>query len=153
MDPSASSTGAFQAPPGNTARQIGALCIVPALIPFLVLQSLAPVLKGGMDIWMASWLPDIAVSGVVGAIVAVGLVRHSRWFYPFVSTFSRVVLAVYVLGFLLGLALLAGAAPRVTPNLGFMNVVNVVEWVVFSPLIMAVGFLARSRYVRSQLGA
>ncbi len=139
--------------PRNTARQITALMIVPGLVPFLVLQSLTSVFRGGFNLWMHSWLPDVAVSGVAGAIVAWGIFHHSRWLQGFALRFGQVVLALYGLGFVLGVVILTGLVPRAAPDLAFMNVVNVIEWVVFSPLVVAVWFLVRSDWVRSRAGA
>lgn len=118
-----------------TARGLIAVAMLAGLAPFLLLQSLIPVLKNGLDVWLASLLPVVGVSGLVGGLVALAYLRPHRVISGLLQGLGWLVVAGYVAGVGLDLLLMVGAVPRASPDLGFVNVVNIVEWLVISPLV------------------
>ena len=137
-------------PPGNvpkySAYGLGVLGILAGVIPFLVMQSLVPVLKAATDIWLDNLLSVIGVSGIVGGIVAFGLRRRRIWFIHFVFGFGSLVLAAYVLGFGLDLAILLGLVPEQVPELRVVSIVNLIGWLVIAPLAWLLLRTLRQRY-------
>ncbi len=131
--------------PQGSGYGLAALGILPGIIPFLVMQSLVPVLRNGLDLWLDSLLPVIGISVIAAAIIAFGLVGRRPWYIRFMHTFGWVILAAYALGAGLGLLVLVGLVPR-TPDLRFFNVVNMVGWVIVSPLAWLVLRMLRLRY-------
>ena len=126
-------------PPANVAAFRGpaygfwAISVMPGLLAFFVLQSLVPVLKNGVDIWLASILPVIGSAGVFALIFMFGLLRRKSWYSPVALGFGWMLMVAYALSLGLGLAILLGVAPRAA-DLKFMSVVNVILWILFSPL-------------------
>lgn len=118
-----------------TARGLIAVAMLAGLAPSLLLQSLIPVLKNGLDVWLASLLPVVGVSGLVGGLVAVSYLRPHRVISGLLQGLGWLVVAGYVAGVGLDLLLMAGAVRKASPDLGFVNVVNIVEWLAISPLV------------------
>ncbi len=137
-------------PPGQLPKGspfgLMALGILSGVIPFLVLQSLVPVLKNGTDIWLDSLLPDVAASAVVGAVMAFGLARRRAAYIRFVNTLGWFLLLAYAAGLLAGIAILAGMVAEQSPSLSFISVVNIVLWALVSPLAWFLLRLVRLRY-------
>lgn len=132
--------------PQGSAHGLAALGILPGLVPFLVLQSLVPVLRNGMDVWLGSLLPVIGISVVAAAIIAFGLAARRRWYIRLIFTLGWVILAGYAAGVGLDILVLLGVVPKNSPDLGFFNVVNIIAWMVVSPLAWLVLRLLRLRY-------
>ena len=137
-------------PPGNipkySAYGLGALGILAGVILFEVMQSLVPVLKGATDILLANLLTVIAVGGVVGGIVAFGMHRRRTWFIYFVFGFGLLVLLSYLIGFGFGIAILLGLVPEQAPELRFVSIVNIIGWLMISPLAWLLLRMLRQRY-------
>ena len=137
-------------PPGNipkySAYGLGALAILAGVVPFDILQSLVPVLRNGTDIWLDSLLPVIGVGGVVGGIVAFGMRRRGTWFIHFIFGFGSLVLAAYVTGLGLGVAILSGLVPEQAPDWSFISVVNIIDWLIVAPLAWLLLRMLRQRY-------
>ena len=122
------------AAPKTFAFGLIATAILAGLVPFLVLESLAPVLRDGVQLWLASVLPDIGVTGLVMLPLVVGLPRRGPWYVRLLCTLAGFVLAAFALGVLLGLGILAGVPPSSHPNLRFMSYLNLLGWLFVSPL-------------------
>ncbi len=137
-------------PPGNVPKNsiygMVALGMLPGLIPFLVLQSLVPVLRNGLDVWLSSIWPVLGLSAVASTIMAAGMFRRRTWYIRFVFAFGALLLAAFVASFCLGLAILLGLVRRQAPDLSFMNVVNIIDWLVISPLAWLLLRTLRLRY-------
>lgn len=109
------------------------ISMMPGLLVFFVLQSLVPVLKNGLDIWLASILPVIGSVGVLMLIFMFGLFRRKPWYSAAALSFGWLLMIAYTCGLGLGLAILLGWAPKATPDASFINVVNIVMWLLLSP--------------------
>lgn len=86
------------------------------------------------------------MSLLVGAIVAFGLRRRRIWFIHFVFEFGFLVLTAYVMGFGLGLVILLGLVPEQVPELRVVSVVNIIGWLMISPLAWLLLRTLRQRY-------
>lgn len=144
--PARHSAGPSGIMPQGSAYGLAALGILPGVVPFLVMQSLVPVLKHGMDMWLGSLLPVIGVSVVAATIIAFGLPGRRPWYIRFMFTLGWVILAGYTAGFGFGLLVLLGIIAKASPDLGFFNVVNIIAWVIVSPLAWLVLRMLRLRY-------
>ncbi len=71
------------APRGTSLGLAGLLVMGPAL-PFLILQSLVPVLAGGLDLWIGSLLWVLGVGFLIILVTALNLHRRRLWFMWFV---------------------------------------------------------------------
>ena len=117
------------------ARGLGAIAVMAGLVPFLMLQSLVSVLKNGLDIWLASLLPVIGIGGAVGGLIALAALRPRRMLFDLLDGLGWASVAAYFAGIALDLLIMSGAVPRVSRDLSFVNVVNIVEWLAISPLV------------------
>ena len=124
-----SDAAAFRGP----AYGLLAISIMPGLIAFFVLQSLAPVLKAGTDVWLASILPVIGSTGLLLLVFMTGLLGRRAWYPAVAQAFGWASMAAFAAGFALGLAVFLGWPPRSSPDLAFISTVNVVIWLVLSP--------------------
>ncbi len=114
-------------------RAMGLLVVASGVVPFFILQSLVPVLRNGTHIWLASILPVVILPGLLGGVFGYGLIKRQSWYSSLALGLGWVLLAAYGLGALLGVAIMVGLAPRAHPDLGFVSVVNVLLWLIFSP--------------------
>ncbi len=127
-------------PPANVAAFRGpayglcALSIMPGITAFFVLQSLLPVLRNGTAIWLASILPVIGSAGLFSALFLIGLLSRQSWYSVVAQGFGWLLMLSYALGVGLGLAILVGLVPKAAPDLSFISIVNMVMWLLFSPL-------------------
>jgi hypothetical protein len=119
--------------PKGSSSGLWAICALTALVPFLVLQSLIPALKNGLDLWIGSFLPVVGAGALAAVVVAAGIYRLQRWLVGFVFTYGCFVLACFVIGFCLALILAFGVIPDTSQDLHFVHYVNIIEWIVFSP--------------------
>ena len=118
------------------------MAILAGAVPFLMLQSLVPVLKDGLHVWLASLLPVTGITAVVGTLVVVSVMRPRSWLGGLVRALGWLVVAVYAVGVVLGLAVLLRAVLEASSDLSFMSAVNIVGWVLVSPLAwLALGVL------------
>lgn len=138
-------------PPGNvpkySAYGLGVLGILAGVIPFLIMQSLVPIFKGATDVLLANLFSVIGAGTVVAGIVAFGLLRRCpTWFIHFVFEFGTLVLVAYVIGFVFGVAILLGLVPEQAPELRFVSIVNIIGWLMISPLAWLLLRTLRQRY-------
>ena len=137
-------------PPGSIPKGsphgLIALGILTGVIPFFVMQSLVPVLKNGTQIWLASLLPVLGASAAVGLLVGLGLPRRRSWYVTFVFAFGCLLLAAYAIGLALGAVILLGLLPEAYPDLSFISVVNIVLWLIISPLAWLLLRMLRLKY-------
>ncbi len=137
-------------PPGSIPKGsphgLIALGILTGAIPFFVMQSLVPVLKNVTQVWLASLLPVLGASAAVGLLVGLGLPRRQSWYITFVFAFGCLLLAAYAIGLALGAAILLGLLPEASPNLSFISVVNIVLWLIISPLAWLLLRMLRLKY-------
>ncbi len=138
-------------PPGNipkySAYGLVSLGILAGAIPFDVMQSLVPVMKGATDVLLANLLPVIGAGTLVAGIVALGLFRRCpTWFIHFVFEFGSLVLIAYLAGFGFGVAILLGLVPEQAPELRFVSFVNIVDWLIVAPLAWLLLRTLRQRY-------
>ncbi len=122
----------FKAP----AYGLMALNITPSILAFFVLQSLVPVLSNGLDLWLGSILPVIALAAVVSSIFVFGLIGRQPWYASVAQVFGWMLMVGYAAGFVLSLAILVGIVPKVAHDLGFISVINTGTWVLFSPITL-----------------
>ena len=125
-------------PAGNVPKGsfygLAALGMLPGVIPFLIIQSLVPFMKNGIDFWLDSIWPVLGASGVAGTIMAAGIARRQSWYIWFIFGLGSLLVAAYIIGLGLGVVLLLGFVPGKMPDLGFINIVNIIDWLVISPL-------------------
>ena len=131
------------AAPKAFAYGLIATAVLAGLVPFLILQSLAPVLRDGLRLWLASVLPDIGVTGLVIIPLVVGLPRRGPWYVSLLCSVAVLVLAAFGLGVLLGLMVLAGFPSPADPALRFMSYVNIACWLFVSPLAWLIWSMLR----------
>ena len=134
--------------PRGSAYGLLAEIILTGVIPFLVMQSLVPLLKNGVDIWLNSLLPVLGATSIAAAIVTIGLYRRQAWYIGFVFAYGWLVFAGFAFGFSLALLFLLGIVPHTAPDLRFMTFVNIVEWLLVSPLAWLLLRMLRLRYWR-----
>jgi hypothetical protein len=132
--------------PIGSAQGLLAICALTALVPFLVIQSLVPALKNGLDLWIGSFLPVIGAGAAAAIVVAAGVYRLQKWLVGFVFGYGCFVLASFVIGVCLALTLASGLIPDTSHNLHFVHFVNIIEWVIFSPLAWLLLRTLRLRY-------
>ena len=126
---SSSDAAAFRGP----AYGLMAISIMPGLIAFFVLQSLVPVLRNGTGVWLASILPVIGSAGLLLVVFMAGLIGRRAWYSALAQALGWALMAAYALSFTFGLAVLLGLVPRTSPDLAFVNTVNMVLWMLLSP--------------------
>ena len=134
--------------PKGSAYGLLAEIMLTGLIPFLVMQSLVPFIASGLDVWLNSLLPVLGATAVAAIIVTIGLYRRRAWYIAFIYAYGWLVLASFAAGICLGLAGLLGLLPRPAANLQFMTYVNVIEWLVISPLAWLLLRMLRLQYWR-----
>ncbi len=92
------------------------------------MQSLAPVIKDGLDIWLNSLLPVFGAGCFISVITAIGIYRRTNWYIGFVFSYGCLLLAAYICGLCLGVAILLRLVAPLSPELHFLSYVNVIEW-------------------------
>ena len=134
--------------PRGSAYGLLAEIILTGVIPFLVMQSLVPFLKNGIDAWLNCLLPVLGATIVAAIVVTIGLYRRQAWYIGFVFAYGWLVFAAFAIGFCLAALFLLNMVPGAAPDLRFMTFVNVVEWLVVSPLAWMLLGMLRLRYWR-----
>lgn len=124
-----SDAAAFRGP----AYGLMAISIMPGLIAFFVLQSLVPVVRNGTGVWLASILPVMGSAGLLLLVFMTGLLGRRAWYSAVAQPFAWTLMGAYALSFAFGLAVFFGRVPRTSPDLAFVNTVNVVLWLLLSP--------------------
>ena len=137
-------------PPGYAARgtSTGLLGLVGllALIPTVTMISLFPVYTNGIDLMLA-WLPYIVGNGLVfGLVLTLGLHKGRLWYIYFIFMSGCLLLVLYVMGFLFGLAILFHLIPLQEPVLYPISYYIVFCWVAAGILAWWTLRMIRLRY-------
>ena len=134
------------AAPVGTSKGILAYIILSAGVPFFIVESLIPVFTGGIDTWISSIIPVLAVALFLSAIVVGGLFRRRHWYVCYMFGSGCVLLAGYVVGVGLSVTVLLRLLPVVHPELLFGNAINIVMWLLLAPLAWLLSRMLRLRY-------
>lgn len=125
----------MQRPPGYAPRgTMMAIVGLPILTlsPFLTALSLAPVLRNGLEVWLDTMLPNLALCVPLVLTMALGLHKRRLWYVATMFVWGAASLVSYIVGLLIGLAVLFRLLPEVHPELRFLLIVNMLGWLAFT---------------------
>ncbi len=114
--------------------------------PLFISQSLVPVFANGIHTWALSVPPIVVVSLMLCTAVISGFHKRHYWLICYWFTTSALLLALYVVGVLLGLVMFFRLVPLRHPDYHFINVVNLIMWTLLAPFAWCLLRLVRLRY-------
>ena len=132
--------------PKGTSAGLFSFAMLAAGVPFATIQSLVPVVSGGLDLWLGSILPTLGFAMTLVVIMALGMHKRHLWFVRFVFTAGSILLVGYILGVLLSLSVLANILPIRSRELHFISFVNIVFWLAQALFVWLLVRMLRLRY-------
>ncbi len=132
--------------PKGTSAGLFSFAMLAACIPFAITQSLVPVIRDGLDVWLGSILPTLALAMVLVITMALGMHKRHLWFVRYIFFVSCTLLIGYALGLLLSIAVLTDIVPSRSRELHFVSVVNIIFWLVQTLFVWLLSRMLRLHY-------